>query len=130
MMYKAEERFAELVPPGWKPDKDNMQPLAVKQHTYAVAPRIRWQGMMANPLPAYWCESLSEVWAGVKPDKTHEIDGPAQTEMATSGLMDVSGKIQITDRMLARAILYDNNDPAKKVYVDPSTNVYWEVKRE
>jgi hypothetical protein len=45
--------------------------------------------------------------------------------MATSGLMDISGKIQITDRMLARAIIYKEED-GKKTYLDPSTNVYWE----
>ena len=68
LMYKAEERFAEMIPPNWKPSKDETQPLQVKQHTYAVGTRIRWQGMLENPLPSYWTQDLSEVWAGTKVD--------------------------------------------------------------
>ena len=60
MMERAEERFAEL------PSSDD-----VKKNTYVVAPRIRWQGMLDNPLCSFWNEELSEVWAGtaVEPPK-------------------------------------------------------------
>lgn len=125
MMDKAEERFAELVPPGWEPTVDELQPIEVKKHTYVVSPRMRWQGVLTNPTPNFWSESLSEVWATGTKVKS-EIDGPVQSEMASSGLMDIDGKVPISDRMLARAIVYkDNGD--KKIYLDPSTNVYWQV---
>ena len=53
MMRRAEERFAEL-------------PSEVVRHTYVVAPRIRWQGMLENPLCSFWAQELSEVWAGTE----------------------------------------------------------------
>jgi len=52
MMGKASERFEEL------PDD-------MVKHTYVVAPRIRWQGMLENPLPSFWSMDLSRVWSGV-----------------------------------------------------------------
>ena len=55
MMEKAEERFAEL-----PSDRE------VVKNTYVVAPRIRWQGMLENPLCSFWTEELSEVWAGTE----------------------------------------------------------------
>lgn len=58
MMDKAEERFAEL------PSED-----LVVRNTYVVAPRIRWQGMLENPLPSFWSQDLSEVWAGTEIEK-------------------------------------------------------------
>lgn len=54
MMERAEERFAEL------PGED------VVKRTYVVAPRIRWQGMLDNPLCSFWGKELSEVWAGAE----------------------------------------------------------------
>lgn len=58
MMRRAEERFTELAS-----EED------IVKHTYVVAPRIRWQGMVDNPLCSFWKEELSEVWSGteVKP---------------------------------------------------------------
>lgn len=54
MMEKAEESFAKL------PRED------VVRYTYVVVPRIRWQGMLENPLCSFWGEELSEVWAGTE----------------------------------------------------------------
>lgn len=53
MMEKAEERFAELTTEE-----------LVRKSTYVVAPRIRWQGILENPLCSFWNQELSEVWAG------------------------------------------------------------------
>ena len=36
------------------------------RHTYVVAPRIRWQGMLENPLCSFWGQELSEVWSGTE----------------------------------------------------------------
>jgi hypothetical protein len=55
MMRRAEERFAEL------PNEAD-----VVRYTYVVAPRIRWQGMLENPLCSFWGQELSEVWAGTE----------------------------------------------------------------
>jgi len=62
MMRRADERFSEL--PG---EED------VVKHTYVVAPRIRWQGMLQNPLCSFWEQGLSEVWAGTKIGKDHQM---------------------------------------------------------
>ena len=58
MMEKAEERFLEL------PSQDD-----IVSNTYVVAPRIRWQGMLQNPLPSFWTEELSKAWSGVQMNK-------------------------------------------------------------
>lgn len=68
MMRRAEERFDEL------PDE-----LAVLKHTYVVAPRIRWQGLVDNPLSSFWGQELSEVWSGTaveqeKPKRQHLVE--------------------------------------------------------
>jgi len=55
MMERAEERFAELP-----------SPEDIVKNTYVVAPRIRWQGMLQNPLCSFWTEGLSEIWAGTE----------------------------------------------------------------
>ena len=55
MMQKAEERFSEL------PSSDD-----IVKNTYVVAPRIRWQGMLANPLPLFWSQELREVMPKLK----------------------------------------------------------------
>ena len=54
MMEKAEERFAEIPSP-----KD------VVKYTYVVAPRLRWQGILENPLASFWSSELRAIWAGV-----------------------------------------------------------------
>jgi hypothetical protein len=51
MMTRANERFEEL------PDD-------TRKHTYVVAPKIRWQGMLENDLPGFWTTDLSKVWSG------------------------------------------------------------------
>ncbi len=65
MMEKAEERFSELSQEGTVLIK-GLQSLAVVKNTYVVAPRIRWQGMLENPLCDFWCDDLSKVWAGTE----------------------------------------------------------------
>jgi hypothetical protein len=54
MMSRAEEQFNKMT------SKDE-----VKKNTYVVAPRIRWQGVLENPLPSFWSPDLSEIWSGV-----------------------------------------------------------------
>jgi len=54
MMTKAGERFDEMT-----------SEEEVEKHCYVVAPRIRWQGVLENPLPSFWSQDLSEIWSGV-----------------------------------------------------------------
>lgn len=82
MMMKAEERFAELVPPDWQPDEVHSQPEAVLSSTYVVAPRLRWQGMLTNPTCSFWSQELSEVWAGAKIEAP-EPGTPKQVDLFT-----------------------------------------------
>lgn len=73
MMRKAEERFAEL------PEGD------VVKNTYVISPRIRWEGMITNGLPSFWCDDLSKVWAGTSVFKKSKERGelPGQTELSS-----------------------------------------------
>jgi len=57
MMDKAGERFDEMA------TEDE-----VKQNTYVVAPRIRWQGLLENELPSFWSTELSKIWSGIGVD--------------------------------------------------------------
>jgi len=54
MMAKAGERFDEMT-----------SEEAITKHCYIVAPRIRWNGVLENPLPSFWSQDLSEIWSGV-----------------------------------------------------------------
>ncbi|MBA7574005.1 hypothetical protein ES708_15807 [subsurface metagenome] len=69
MMERAEERFAEF--PGQQD---------VVKHTYVVAPRIRWQGMLPNPLASFWSQGLSEIWASAAVDKIERKPKQQQLE--------------------------------------------------
>lgn len=69
MMERAEERFAEL---------PNQQDIV--KHTYVVAPRIRWQGMLPNPLASFWNQGLSEVWASAAVDNIKKKPKQQQLE--------------------------------------------------
>lgn len=64
MMRRAQERFNELVPPDW--DTSTGQPEAVLKNTYVVSPRLRWQGMMTNPIASFWSNELSKIWSGTQ----------------------------------------------------------------
>jgi|GEM_PF-1329475 len=74
MMKKAEERFSELP-----------READVVKNTYVVAPRIRWQGMLGNPLCSFWQQDLSEVWAGAGIDKPQKQARLSRSEMALPG---------------------------------------------
>ena len=69
MMERAEERFAEF--PGQQD---------IVKHTYVVAPRIRWQGMLPNPLASFWNQGLSEVWASAAVDNIEKKPKQQQLE--------------------------------------------------
>ncbi len=120
MMMKAEERFAELVAPDWKPTEQQPQPIEVIRHTYVVAPRIRWQGMLENPLASFWSQDLSEVWAGT------EIDQPTGLFEPAKGLVSLDGQ-SITPEMQQRGVEIEkvNSPPPNRVMLDPFTNTRW-----
>lgn len=64
MMERANERFGELpIDLNEKPIPGE-HPVVIKKNTYVVAPRIRWQGMLENPLASFWSQELSEIWSG------------------------------------------------------------------
>jgi hypothetical protein len=126
MMMKAEERFAELIPPGFEPTEERPQPLEVIRNTYVVAPRIRWQGLITNPTASFWNQELSEVWAGT------QVEGKSSQVSAVTKphgqLIAIDGKTLITDEMRARKVkLEDINNPDgnQAVYLDPFSNAQW-----
>jgi len=105
MMRKAEERFAEL-PEG-----------AVTRYTYVVAPRIRWQGMLENPLCSFWSNDLSEIWADAEIEEkekplqpllktTEDDETTAQRLQREIGALFPEG---MTQEILDRLINYDKN---------------------
>lgn len=114
MMQKAEERFAELVPPDWVKGE---APPAVVSHTYVVAPRLRWQGMLQNPVPSFWSNDLSEIWAGIhrEPQQpgTKQLKLERESEETTAerlgrevGALFPGG---LTDEVLDTLIQFDRN---------------------
>ena len=130
MMDKAEERFAELVPPDFVPTAERMHPLEVVRNTYVVAPRIRWQGMLPNPTSSFWGESLSEIWAGTEIEKQHasskprELPGFRKDDYAPGQLMSADGRREITPQMRGRGVLLEEYG-GRRVYLDPFTNTQW-----
>ncbi len=108
IMTKAEERFSEL--PSFE---------EVVRHTYVVAPRIRWQGMVENPLPSFWSTELRRAWSGVGlrdtipqqqvklPFKVELSEMPAKERLNIEiGYLFPDG---ITDGILDTLITYDRN---------------------
>lgn len=124
MMRKAEERYVELVPPNWEPTEQQLQPLSVVQNTYVVAPRLRWQGMLPNPVPSFWTQELSQVWAGTEVTKCKQ---EKQVRLPTGLVSSADGKTPITEEMRARSIKLEQLDmnPPNKIFIDPFTNVKW-----
>lgn len=115
MMDKAEERFKEL------PTNDD-----IVKNTYVIAPRIRWQGMLSNPLCSFWRDELSKVWAGTdieKPQKTEQIG----LFYNPNRLVATDGKTPISEEMRKRAVKLEQIDmrPPNKIFIDPFTNVKW-----
>ena len=125
MMVAAEERFKELVPPGWQPKADQLQPEAVVKHTYVVAPRIRWQGMIENKLPSFWTQDLSEVWSGT----SIEPCAPGEpVPQYSTGLIATNEHTPISSEMVARAVQKEQPNeahPDTSLWLDPFTNIEW-----
>ena len=127
MMLKAEERFAELVPSNWQPTEVQLQPLEVIRHTYVVAPRIRWQGMIANPLASFWSQELSEAWSGTEIEAEPKPQKDLFQYYDPNRLVGTDGKTPITEEMRKRAIKLEQFDmrPPNKIFIDPFTNTKW-----
>ena len=129
MMERAEERFAELT-----------SEEEVRKNTYVVAPRIRWQGMLENPLCSFWSHGLSEVWAGTeveppqpKPKQTaDDIFFPLFPNEVNKGWLksDETRKavFPVAMEMKRRAKEVERNSYQKHGWVtkeDPVTGVRW-----
>ena len=122
MMERAEERFSEL------PSNDD-----IVKNTYIVAPRIRWQGMLSNPLCSFWLKEvdesgnsvLSRIWAGT------EIEQKPKDQMDLfynpHRLVATDGETPITEEMRKRAVKLEHlaMRPPNKVFIDPFTNTKW-----
>lgn len=133
MMNRAEERFAELVPPNWEPKEGQLQPVEVIRSTYVVAPRIRWQGLITNPVATFWSQELSESWSGTEIESDpFEPKGKTKGKAKPQGLpgfdpsrlLSADGTKEITPEMRERAVCIEDN-PTCKVYLDPITNIQW-----
>lgn len=125
MMSHAEERFAEFPEQSVEVNGETRWHPDILKNTYVVAPRIRWQGMITNPLPSFWTQELSEAWSGT------EIEQKAQPQQSLFdpryGLVATNGKTKVTDEMRKRAIQLDKIDmnPPNKIMLDPFTNLKW-----
>jgi len=119
MMRRAEERFNEL------PSQED-----IVKNTYVVAPRIRWQGMLENPLCSFWTQDISEIWAGAEVESEERKTKPTdlfQFYDPRYGLVATDGRTPITSQMRARAIKLEQIDmrPPNSIWIDPFTNIRW-----
>lgn len=88
MMTKAEERFGEIPRCGkCRYCAEGASCEQSRMRTYVVAPRIRWQGMLENPLCTFWQDELSKVWAGTEVEKQPK----EQIEMFPAGVQQTRG---------------------------------------
>ena len=115
---------------------------------HVVAPRIRWQGMLKNPLCSFWSDGLSEVWAGaeIEPQeaKTKQIGMfPGEIVLAEihgvrkgwkvgedDGIIkDERGEyFVVTEAMERRRIEVKRSKFEHSLYItylDPITQIYW-----
>jgi hypothetical protein len=131
MMHRAEERFCELTPPNWQPTEGQTQPLEVRRNTYVVAPRIRWQGLLTNPVASFWTQEISESWSGTELDPGEEPEtkkgkgkGPVPDPLPGFELFSIDGSTEITPEMRQRAITMDEQG-GRKSMLDPFSGVEW-----
>jgi integrase len=98
----------------------------IVKNTYVVAPRLRWQGLLQNPLPKCWSIDLSKGWAGTEiGDNRVE----KQTELFHEHrLVATDGKTIITGEMRARRVKLEDIHTSNQnysVWLDPFTNTQW-----
>jgi hypothetical protein len=127
MMRRAEERFAEIPNQTIEVDGQTKWHPDILKNTYVVAPRIRWQGMITNPLPSFWSQELSEAWSGTEIEAAPKPEKDLFPYYDPNRLVATDGKTLITEEMRRRAIMLEQYDirPPNKVFVDPWTNVKW-----
>jgi hypothetical protein len=134
MMIKAEERFEEIPRCGkCRYCAEGASCEQVRMRTYVVAPRIRWQGMLENPLSSFWQDELSKVWAGTEIDKpTGQVEMFSTAHGMTKGwLADDPEKrttYPVTPEMERRAIEVEQHQYQNSCYVtmeDPITRIRW-----
>jgi len=62
------------------------------RNSYVVAPELRWQGMMQNPLATFWSDELRKGWSGVRVSDNQltleEAIEQVRGKCATKGLRD------------------------------------------
>jgi len=126
MMLKAEERFSEL------PSEQ------LTAHTYVVCPRLRWQGMLQNPLPSFWQDALSKGWSGVRLDKQEPTQLPLEHrgqrkgyKLGPDGEPILDEKRQyfwVTPEMERRKVEVERGEYTNSSYIkwfDPVERIYW-----
>lgn len=124
MMERAEERFAEFPEQNTEVNGEIKWHPTILKNTYVVAPRIRWQGMITNPLPSFWTQELSEAWSGTAIEQKIQ---PQKSLFDPRHLVATDGKTPVTEEMRRRAIQMEKLDmnPPNKIMVDPFTDTHW-----
>lgn len=109
---------------------ENMDDEKKKRSTFVSAPQAKFEGILENPLPSYWCDEISKAWAGFQET---QLMPPAIKPVvsSSSGLVASDGKTPITKEMVARReklfdCLAEKN--GWMVYRDPVSGLEWVEK--
>ncbi len=125
MMVKAEARFADFIQHSPPTEAEIKQ---VKGHTFVVAPRLRWTGLLENPMPSFWTQELSLVWAGTSMKTDKKSSEPIQSTLPVQGEItgwhsDDPGKaltVVVTPEMEGRAIERGGIDDKGNIVPEPN----------
>lgn len=112
MLKEAEEHFSQITD--------------TYKFTYIHSIKLRWKGLLENPLPSFWSQELSEAFSGVKVEIPHKDE--SIYSFWNYELLATDGKTPITPEMRARRILVEEMKFTRqtfRIYMDPITGLQW-----
>jgi len=117
---------------------ENMDENKRKSAVFVSAPQAKFEGILGNPLPSYWCDDVSKAWAGFQDQKlpfTHPRELEAAIDKVTKGWHvddpEMKTTYPVSVEMLKRGKVVEEHPFQDSCYVimeDGETGIRW-VKR-
>jgi len=117
---------------------ENMDENKRKSAVFVSAPQAKFEGMLENPLPSYWCHDVSKAWAGFQDQQlpfTHPRELEVSIDRVTKGWRvddpEMKTTYPVSAEMLKRGKVVEEHPFQDSCYVimeDGETGIRW-VKR-
>jgi hypothetical protein len=118
---------------------ENMDENKRKSAVFVSAPQTKFEGILENPLPSYWCDDVSKAWAGFQDQQLPLTHLPREVEVSidrvTKGWRvddpEMKTTYPVSVEMLKRGKVVEEHPFQDSCYVimeDGETGIRW-VKR-